>query len=180
MKKFFSLAACLILAVLPLACGSSSTPAGPGTTPPVNTPTPSNTPTGSATPTITNTFTPTNTRTPTNTPTQTFTPTATSTPPLSVTIGYGGADNFLPAAVTIRSGGTVTWNSSFNSPAIHNLYLSNSAQSACLITSSGYPVTSSTLSAGTYKFYCSNHSSCGASCNSACSGGMQGTILVVP
>jgi plastocyanin len=173
MKSLLWIPVLLFLGCLPLACG-------PGDSNPNNPVAPTPTSTFSFTPTGSFTYTDTATRTPTASPTQTHTPTVTPTPPSVANITYGGFDNYSPASVTIRAGGTVNWDSSFG--VNHTLYIDTGNNSTCSSNDPAhtYPFSLVFSSAGTYKYHCSIHTpSCGTSC-SGCTGGMVGTVVVVP
>ena len=103
-------------------------------------------------------------------------PTSTPTPaPLTAAVTAVTASlTFSPSTVTIMHGGAVTF--ALSGAAIHTLYIDNGA-GACAQTFLSYPQTITFLSSGTFNFHCSNHSPCGTTVCTACTG-MVGTVVV--
>lgn len=96
-----------------------------------------------------------------------------TTPLAPAVISYGGSLTFNPSAVTIKSGMTVIWDSSFG--FFHNLVIDDGASNC--VTTYTYPATIAFPAAGTYSFHCAFHSPCGFSSCADCTG-MAGTLLV--
>ncbi|HVZ81808.1 MAG TPA: hypothetical protein VHE12_13560 [bacterium] len=97
-----------------------------------------------------------------------------TTPVAPTMISYGAGNVFVPSAVTIRSGSTVIWDSSFG--FFHTLHIDDGA-SNCVTDYIGYPVTLTFNSPGKFGFHCDYHSSCGAGSCLNCTG-MAGYVMV--
>jgi trimeric autotransporter adhesin len=91
----------------------------------------------------------------------------TNPPPLAATVTTPG-ESFSPAAVTIRAGGTVTWQ--FTGSTRHNVTFSGTAPTGGNIpdTDAGGSAQRTFSTAGTYNYTCTRHS------------GMNGSVTVQP
>ena len=97
-----------------------------------------------------------------------------TTPIAPTVISYGGSLTFKPSAVTILSGSTVTWDSSFR---VFHTFDNDDGASNCVTDYYSYPITITFNNPGQYNFHCDYHSSCGAGVCSGCTG-MVGYVLV--
>ena len=90
-----------------------------------------------------------------------------STPPLAATVTTPG-ESFSLAAVTIRTGGTVTWQ--FTGSTRHNVTFNGNAPTGGNIpdTDAGGSAQRTFSTAGTYNYTCTRHS------------GMDGSVTVQP
>lgn len=100
-------------------------------------------------------------------------PTPTPVPGGSGLVTATTSNTFNPAAVTITHGNAVTFVLGGGS---HTLYIDNGS-GTCVQNYNTWPQTITFPTAGTYHFHCSNHSTCGTSSCSACTG-MAGFVVV--